>query len=174
MLISNNKSGKHDNNTRYALEEVLEFDRAIQVAINATNNETLKIVTADHNTGGLTINGYSRSSNIRGEKLLGNVYGGSGDRSYLTWATGPGEKSPLKAPKHMEASHQHKATAHMKKSAHTAVDVPILSSGRGAINLSGYMHNSDIPHRILMAMGLRFSSPINIANYLDKTKKKKE
>lgn len=51
--------GGHQNNTVYIVEEMLDFDRAVGVALEfaAGNSETLIIVTADHETGGLGLNG---------------------------------------------------------------------------------------------------------------------
>ncbi len=53
--------GGHANNTGYIVQETLDFDRAIGKALKfaATNKETLVIVTADHETGGMTIEGGS-------------------------------------------------------------------------------------------------------------------
>ena len=49
--------GGHANNIEYVVTEVLDFDKAIGAAIDFadTNGNTLVIVTADHETGGLTI-----------------------------------------------------------------------------------------------------------------------
>jgi alkaline phosphatase len=49
--------GGHDNNTKYIVEDMLDFDRAIGEALEfaAKNGETLIIVTADHETGGVAI-----------------------------------------------------------------------------------------------------------------------
>lgn len=51
--------GGHDNITSYIVKETLDFDRAIGKALEfaADNKETLVIVTADHETGGLSIVG---------------------------------------------------------------------------------------------------------------------
>jgi len=51
--------GGHENNTIYIAEEMLDFDRAIGQALEfaAKDGETLIIVTADHETGGLSILG---------------------------------------------------------------------------------------------------------------------
>lgn len=52
-----------------ALDETLEFEKAVQVAINSTNpEETLIIVTGDHSHV-MTINGYPE----RGNNILGNI-----------------------------------------------------------------------------------------------------
>jgi alkaline phosphatase len=53
--------GGHANSTPYIVGEMLDFDRAIGAALEfaAKDGETLVIVTADHETGGMTINGGS-------------------------------------------------------------------------------------------------------------------
>jgi alkaline phosphatase len=50
--------GGHGNNTAYIVMETLDFDRAIGEALKfaSANKETLIIVTADHETGGMSIN----------------------------------------------------------------------------------------------------------------------
>lgn len=60
--------GSHDNDTPYVLREVKDFDAAIETALNFAkeDGETLVIVTADHETGGMTINGpYGDTSKIQ-------------------------------------------------------------------------------------------------------------
>ncbi len=49
--------GGHDNNIDYVLSELYDFDKAIAVALDFAdkNPGTLVIVTADHETGGLTL-----------------------------------------------------------------------------------------------------------------------
>ena len=49
----------HENSTPGVVLETLDFDKAIGAALKfaASNGETLIIVTADHETGGMTING---------------------------------------------------------------------------------------------------------------------
>lgn len=49
--------GGHSNNADYLISETLDFDRAVRVAFDFAdrNPGTLVIVTADHETGGLTI-----------------------------------------------------------------------------------------------------------------------
>ena len=53
--------GSHGSNPLYVAEEVMDFDRAIGIALQfaAKDQETLVIVTADHETGGMTVAGGS-------------------------------------------------------------------------------------------------------------------
>jgi len=50
--------GCHDNDLPYLSQEVVDFDRAVGLALDFArdNGETLVIVTADHETGGLALN----------------------------------------------------------------------------------------------------------------------
>lgn len=49
--------GGHNNDAEYLIEEVLDFDKTLGVALDFAkeNGETLIIVTADHETGGFTL-----------------------------------------------------------------------------------------------------------------------
>lgn len=49
--------GGHANDEEYLVSELLDFDKAIGVALDFANEdrETLVIVTADHETGGFTL-----------------------------------------------------------------------------------------------------------------------
>ena len=80
----------HYNEARRALDETLEFDKAIETAARLTNEEeTLIVVTADH-AHTMTMNGYP----ARGFDILG-IYGKSSQGkpySTLSYANGPGYK----------------------------------------------------------------------------------
>ena len=49
--------GGHDNNIDYLIEEVIDFDHAVGEAFDFADRHpgTLVVVTADHETGGLSI-----------------------------------------------------------------------------------------------------------------------
>ncbi len=61
--------GGHDNDFEYVVNEVLDFDRAVGIALDFAkkNGETLVIVTADHETGGL--------ANLEGNFTTGHAGG---------------------------------------------------------------------------------------------------
>ncbi|WP_339735638.1 alkaline phosphatase [uncultured Sunxiuqinia sp.] len=68
----------HQNNTIYLVEEMLDFDHCIAKALEfaSKDNETLIVVTADHETGGLGINNgdYARKT-VNGEFTTGGHTG---------------------------------------------------------------------------------------------------
>jgi alkaline phosphatase len=56
--------GGHDNSSRVLINEVMDFDQAIGVALDFAQKDghTLVVITADHETGGVTIIGGSMTS----------------------------------------------------------------------------------------------------------------
>lgn len=84
--------GGHQNNTGYIVTEVLDFDKAIGEALNfaVKNKETLIIVTADHETGGFSI----ESGNFLKGEVMGDFT--TDDHSGLmvpVYAFGPGSEN---------------------------------------------------------------------------------
>ncbi len=68
----------HQNNTIYLVEEMLDFDHCIAKALEfaSKNSETLIVVTADHETGGLAINnGDYGKKRVNGEYTTGGHTG---------------------------------------------------------------------------------------------------
>lgn len=81
--------GSHQNNTVYVVQEMLDFDKAIGKALEfaSKDGETLIIVTADHETGGLAIlNGDMKTSILKG----GYATGGHTGVMVPVFAYGPG------------------------------------------------------------------------------------
>ena len=83
--------GGHANSTEYIVEEVIDFDHAVAKALEFAKSDgnTLVVVTADHETGGLGINGGSFED--------GTVEGGYTTKSHTgvmvpVFAYGPGAK----------------------------------------------------------------------------------
>ncbi|MDA3927838.1 MAG: alkaline phosphatase [Prolixibacteraceae bacterium] len=83
--------GGHQNNTTYIVTEMLDFDKAIgeALAFAAKDKETLIIITADHETGGLSINGGSMES---GNVLGAYTTGGHSALMTPVFAFGPGSE----------------------------------------------------------------------------------
>ena len=79
----------HDNNVEYMLVEFADFDAAVQAATNfaVENKDTLILVTADHSTGGLVLQG------SKGAKVRAQWTTGSHDLSPISiYAYGPGSE----------------------------------------------------------------------------------
>ena len=58
--------GGHDNNVPYLVTEMLDFDKTIGEVLKfaANDGQTLVVVTADHETGGFSINGGDLSKGV--------------------------------------------------------------------------------------------------------------
>lgn len=84
----------HFNQTTEMMEEVAWFDEAVQVGIDhaGTEPDTLILVTADHETGGLVV---ELESGIH-EDEEGPFYMPNAIEFYVTWLTG--EHTPAKVP----------------------------------------------------------------------------
>jgi len=130
----------HANNAVGMLGDVAGFDAAVQVALQyqAQHPETLLIVTADHATGGLTIEDAaldgpcpeSDSSDARECKSLfqedGPFSESKGGKFWVDWTTFD----------------------------HTADDVPVMAVGPGSAALAGTYENTHIFEAMRDALGL--------------------
>jgi alkaline phosphatase len=65
--------GCHEQNIDYAVSEMIDLDKAIGVAFNYAlkDENTVVVVTADHETGGLTLNGGSMTGHALDAKFSG-------------------------------------------------------------------------------------------------------
>jgi alkaline phosphatase len=132
----------HSNDGKSNILEVLDLSAAVQVAYNFYErypNETLIIVTADHETGGMTLggpNGYvvdlkqldPQKSSMASEKDSTQFFQELNKKANLGWTT----------------------------TGHTGVAVPVFAVGPGSRLFSGKMDNTEIPRKILQAMGIEF------------------
>lgn len=156
----------HEGRAGYALEETVEFAKAIQYAIDNTDPaETLILVTADHSHV-FTIAGYPR----RGNDILGLVVPPAGDISnteeplpandgkpYATlgYGNGPGAiagMDPRPDPETgLEARQQ--ATIPLGSETHGGEDVALYAQGPGAGQVRGVIEQNLIYHFIRKAFG---------------------
>lgn len=91
MMVEGSKidAGGHQNKTPFVAKEMLDFDQAIGVALEfaVQNRETLIIVTADHETGGMAnIDGDFET----GRTKAGFIYGKHTGTPVPVFAFGPG------------------------------------------------------------------------------------
>jgi len=140
----------HSNDAKTTILEILDFADAIEVAYQfylKHPKETLIIVTADHDTGGMSL-GRDKGSKLNLSALEEqkssfavynsnslthdqndiNAYLNLSKNAYVGWTT----------------------TSHLGNS------VPIFSIGPGSLNFSGRMDNTEIPRKILKSMGIKF------------------
>ena len=79
-----------ENNGERAIQETLELDRAVSVALQYAGTKTLVVVAGGEATGGMALNGYPLRED-HGVSLLGmNAEG----LPSITWATGPAGAAP--------------------------------------------------------------------------------
>jgi alkaline phosphatase len=149
--------GHHGGQAGYALEETVEFARAIQYAIDHTDPaETLILVTADHSHV-FTIAGYPR----RGNDILGLVVppesGGEGDegepggptlasdgKPYTTlgYANGPGAFRGERPTPETGVSARQQSAVPTGSETHGGEDVALYAQGPGAERARGVIEQN--------------------------------
>jgi len=125
----------HANKTMPMVMDVLEFDEAIAVAYEFYKKhpkETLIVVTADHETGGLSL---GAGPELIGWDMLIEQWEKDGKQNNLGWR----ENSEL----------NRKASIGWTTGGHSGTPVPVFSVGKGAEKFSGRMDNTDIKGKIL-------------------------
>ena len=125
----------HGNQTMGTIRETIEFDKAIQVAYEfylAHPDETLIVVTADHETGGLTL-GAGRDM-INWEALE------------TEWLEN-GKKSTMDSDENRRFNKS--CSIGWTTGSHTGGAVPMFAIGAGAEKFNGRMDNTDIKGKIL-------------------------
>jgi alkaline phosphatase len=165
--------GHHAGQAGYALEEAVEFAKAVQYAVDHTDpEETLIMVTADHSHV-FTISGYPR----RGNDILGLVVppDGGGDDDHATgdggptlasdgkpyttlgYGNGPGavtNKAERPMPETGVDAHQ-QATVPLYSETHGGEDVALFATGPGAQLARGVIEQNVIYDIIRAAFGWR-------------------
>lgn len=127
----------HDNKTMSTVNETMEFDEAIKVAYNfylEHADETIIVVTADHETGGISLGSRMGSSNIDWEALEAQ------------WNES-GQKSSLDGKANWELNE--KSSIGWTTFGHTGAPVPVYAIGKGAERFCGRLDNTEIKGKIL-------------------------
>ncbi len=129
----------HGNDAATIAMEVIDFSESIKEAVKFYEehpNETLIVVTADHETGGLTI--------------------GRGDRGYDTdlhkLFEQKGSKEKVGSKRTLEVNKL--AGVGFTSGSHTAIPVPVYAIGAGAEEFAKPLDNTDIPNIIMELLGL--------------------
>ena len=84
--------GGHDNSVDYIISETIDFDRAVGIALDFAekNGETLVIITADHETGGMSNLEGSFKENRAGGKFTTTNHSA---QPVILYAYGPGSQN---------------------------------------------------------------------------------
>lgn len=129
----------HDNKTMTTVMEIISFDKAVQRALEFYEehpDETLIVVTADHETGGVSIGeGKDWRPEIIDWEMLEKHWYESGEKNVLGYE----ENREM----------NRKALIGWTSSHHTAARVPAFAIGKGAERFHGIIENTDIKGKIL-------------------------
>src|SRR5262245_13404390 len=135
----------HANWARTLVDETAAFDEAVGYAIDHLDPRTvLVLVTADHETGGLAMNGYPDEKDG-----IWSTYrdpeGSKGDEAYpvVSFMTGPGTTRQTEKPPHGDDD-PHASGIPLTQAAHTGVDVTLYAWGAGAAKVHGTVENTAI------------------------------
>lgn len=137
----------HSNDLAGTVFEMLDFDQAISVAYEFYKqhpHETLIVVTADHETGGVTLGrkkGYVYDLSVIDKSAAGNAEG-SDVSNYMHDIS----KDSLSVV----------AQIGWTTTSHTGGAVPVFAVGAGSEMFAGRQDNTDIPKKICKAMGVEF------------------
>ena len=147
----------HANDARRTVTELLEFDEAVKVALDATGeaNDTLIVATADHETGGLAINGYAPIA-VSGDAMFTEKPLASAVTDVITYSNGPGaDRTKFGAMDHLDLSYRQPSIFAGGSATHTGVDVHAWASGPGAEEFRGTIDNTEIAIKIMETLGLK-------------------
>ena len=125
----------HDNRTMSMVTDVISFNQAIKVAYDfylEHPNETLIVVTADHETGGLTLG--AGNSTINWEKLE-SEWLATDKKDVTDYAT--------------NRAHNKSCSIGWTTGGHTGGPVPVFAIGKGGEKFTGRIDNTDIKGKIL-------------------------
>lgn len=143
----------HANQGLRYVYDTLALDEAVKVALDKTGQDTLIIVTADHETGGAAINGYPDHSYAEA-KFFQPFKSGDTQITILSWSTGPGGDSKAEQASADNPNYSQPATFKLVSATHTGVEVPLLAAGPEANNFHGYIENTQVPRIIARVLGI--------------------
>lgn len=132
----------HSNDGKADILEVLDFADAVEVAYQfylKHPEETLIIVTADHETGGVSL-GREKGYTLSLKELDPQTRSIDSDKS---------QKEQIK-------ELNNKANIGWTTTSHSGTMVPIYSIGAGSQEFSGRMDNTDIPRKITKLLNVKF------------------
>lgn len=169
-------SGGHGNDTMYCVSETVDFDEAVAVAWEYVRQhpDTLLVVTADHETGGLSVTGEANGQVLRGLKSSTSTMASAIMTNRSATESILREQAGIESPSAMEISVlstvkdraavetalnniiARRAGFGWTTTGHTGVDVPLFAGGAQADVFRGDVYpNTDVPKRLAKVMGLQ-------------------
>ncbi len=130
----------HNNNAPLTLKSGQALDEAVGVADGFAGRRTLLVVTADHECGGLTIEG------LDDPEFPDESGGNEGDEN----ANLSVEDGPFAV-----ADSDYRFVMDWTTTGHTAVDMPLTAAGPGAKRLTGNYENTRVHDVMVRTLGLR-------------------
>lgn len=127
----------HDNKTMPMIDAVMRFDEAVKVAYDFYQKhpeETLIIVTADHETGGIALGGRKNNSKFDWEEMEDS------------WEESDGANM-LNDEDNAELNME--CNIGWTTSGHTGAPVPVYAIGKGAEKFAGRLDNTEIYGKII-------------------------
>jgi len=170
----------HDNDIYGVWKEVKEFDKAVQVALDFAlkRGDTLVIVTADHETGGLGLSSgdyrvdvdkirnfkkttdwimanYSPKDREKFKKAIEEYFG-------LTLSDEDLNRISMSKNPKIELGRilGEKVSVGWTTTTHSGTPVPIFAFGPGAENFTGFLDNTEIPRIIMKLTGYSLQYPL--------------
>jgi alkaline phosphatase len=144
----------HSNLLKHAIRQTLLFDQAVQVAVDFAlrDGHTLVIVTADHETGGLTLPEPPKTSDTT--KATDATKAGeaakASDTAKASETAGTSETTKASEPAKAGAE----PTVRWSTKGHTSSPVMIGALGPGAALFAGVQDNTSIPKTIAQLLGI--------------------
>ncbi|XP_053679673.1 membrane-bound alkaline phosphatase-like [Anopheles nili] len=151
--------GHHDNRAKYAIDETVEFDKAIELARKKFSEEdTLIVVTSDHSHS-VSFSGYP----TRGNDVFGTAGNGRDGVPYMTisYANGPGYSKHIdvEAGARLDVRQMNRdnsnfdfpAMVPLSSETHGGEDVAVYASGPWSHLFTGNYEQSAIPHMMAYA-----------------------
>lgn len=136
----------HANDVANLLHEMLDFDEAIAVAYEFYRqhpDETLIVVTADHETGGLGLGTGGSEFDL---SVFDDFDINEGSNNTETYLNSKIVKEDMNRSAHIGWT----------TGSHTGSSVPVFAVGNGSLKFAGRQDNTDIPKKICSAMGIEF------------------
>ncbi|XP_041979177.1 membrane-bound alkaline phosphatase-like [Aricia agestis] len=170
-ILSKNKNGyflfveggridtaHHETKARKALDETVEFAKAVEAATRLVDDQTLVVVTADHSHT-MTYSGYSK----RGSDILGLAKSKFNTSDYLpyttlSYANGPGYKPHQDFHRHnlmlddiSNLNYTYPSLVPTARETHGGEDVAVFAQGPWAHLFTGSYEQNYLPHAIAYA-----------------------